>query len=151
MPVVKEVPGQWVLYARHELKSPMEIGKHADKDEPALRAIAASHGLEVVGPVAHAYWDMAVKGAPHLLEIWIPVRNESEKKIIPEIKQVPAYKCLAMDFKRPIEEIGDAWMELGDKCREEGHIANHHDREVYRVMDCDNPRNNDIELQLGIK
>lgn len=151
MSMLKEIPGKWVLFFRHQLNSPLEIGMHADKDEAALRALANGHGLEQVGPLEHAYWDMAVKGAPHLLEIWLPVRNESEKKFIPEIKQVAAYKCMSLEFKRPIDEIGDAWMELGDACRESGHTVNNHDREVYRVMDCDNPQNNDIELQLGIK
>lgn len=151
MSMLKEVPERWVLFLRHQLNSPMEIGMHAEKDEPALRALAKVHGLEVAGPLEHAYWDMAVKGAPHLLEIWLPVRNEPGKKFIPEIKHVAAYKCMAMEFKRPIEEIGDGWMQLGDQGLEAGCIATHHDREVYRAMDCDNPRNNDIELQLGIR
>ena len=32
-----------------------------------------------------------------------------------------------------------------------GYQLTNHDREIYKTMDCDNPSNNDIELQLGIK
>jgi hypothetical protein len=149
--MIKEIPGKLVLFQRHVLNSPMEIGKHVDADEPKLRSMAKELGLEVAGPLEHAYWDMTVKGAPHLLEIWLPVMKEPASGAMPQLKKVSPYKCLTLEFKRPIDQIGDAWMELGDQVREAGHTATNHDREVYRVMDCDNPLNNDIELQIGIK
>lgn len=146
----KEIQGKRVLFTRHVLKSPMEIGAFAEKDEPMLRAKASELDLDVTGPLEHAYWDMAVKGVPHILEIWLPVDGKAESRDIDGLKRVEAYKCLSADFRRPIEEIGDAWGELGGKAKSLGYTLTNHDREVYKVMDCDQPEKNDIELQIGI-
>jgi effector-binding domain-containing protein len=107
--------------------------------------------LKVLGPLEHAYWDMAIQAAPHILEIWLPVNGFLDGKTIEGLKHIPGYKCLTAAFKRPIEEIGDAWMALGEKAKASGYQLTNHDREVYRMMDCDHPENNDIELQIGIK
>lgn len=147
----KEIPGRWALFARHTLSTPMDIGDHASRDEPILRALASKNGLEVAGPLEHAYWDMAIKGAPHILEIWLPVLVKSEGQVMAELKHIESYNCLSSDFRRPIEEIGDAWMELVEKARKLGYQLTNHDREVYKTMDCDHPELNEIELQLGIK
>lgn len=148
---MKTVAEKWVLYTRHELGSPMEIGIHAGTDEPHLRAVAKENGLEVAGPLEHAYQDMAQKGVPHFLEIHLPVRGVRDGLALPQLKRSPAFKCMAMEFTRPIEEIGDAWMELGDMGAKAGMKNTHRDREVYHHMDCDSPELNRIELQLGIE
>lgn len=145
------IPKKWVLFARHTLSSPMDIGVHASKDEPKLRLQAESLGLNVAGPLEHAYSNMAVKGVPHILEIWLPVEQPAPSMSIENLKTVESFRCLTTRFKRPIEEIGDGWMELGEQGRKLGFTSTHQDREVYNVMDCDNPANNDIELQLGIQ
>jgi effector-binding domain-containing protein len=147
----KEIQEKWVLFSKHTLNSPMDIGVYASQDEPNLRALATQHGLKVTGPLEHAYWDMAVQGAPHILEIWLPVEARAKDQKMEGLKHVSEYKCLTAAFNRSIEEIGDAWMELGEKAKKYGHQLTNHDREVYRIMDCDHPGNNDIELQLGIK
>lgn len=147
----KTVPGKWVLYTRHTLNSPMDIGLHASTDEPVLRRKAAESGLKVAGPLEHAYWNMAVDGVPHILEIWLPVEPRASTEESEDLKRVDAYKCLVSEFKRPIQEIGDAWMELGEKAATLNLRTTDHDREVYRVMDCDHPGGNDIELQLGVR
>lgn len=146
----KEIQEKWVLYTKHILNSPMDIGVYASQDEPNLRALAAQHSLKVIGPLEHAYWDMAVKGVPHILEIWLPVEAKAAGKNIEGLKYVEGYKCLTIPFKRNIEEIAEAWMELGKKAEGLGYKLTNHDREVYRMMDCDHPENNDIELQMGI-
>lgn len=64
----KEIQGSWVLFARHTLYTTMDIGDDASRDESMLRALASENGLEIAGPLEHAYWDMAIKGAPHILE-----------------------------------------------------------------------------------
>lgn len=148
--MITEVQEKWVLFTRHLLSSAIDIGRHAGADEPALRERAKELGLSVAGPMEHAYWDMAVSDAPHFLEIWLPVHVPAQASH-PELKKVPAYKCLAESFRRPIEEIGDAWMDLGERARKMGYALTNQDREVYRVMDCDNPQNNDIGLQLGLR
>ena len=145
----KEVKEKRVLFTKHILTSPMKIGKYATQDEPILRTLATKHGLTVSGPIEHAYWNMAIEGI-HILEIWLPVEGRINERSIEEMKLIKEYKCLTSDFKRPIEEIGDAWFELGEEAKKLGHQLTHHEREVYRRMDCDNPENNDIELQIGI-
>lgn len=149
--MLKEVEEKQVLFTRHELESTADIGILAGQDEPKLRALAESRGLRVAGPLEHAYWNMAVRGVPHYLEIWLPVQGKPDGAAIGNLKTIPRYKCLSAGFTRPIEEIGDGWMALGVKARQEGLQLTAHDREVYRVMDCDDPRNNDIELQMGIQ
>lgn len=131
----------------------MDIGVHASKDVPSLFALAKEHGLKVTGPIEHAYWDMALPDKPHVLEIWLPVEVEAgaEKTNIAGLQRIEPYKCLSAPFKRPIHEIGDAWGELGSEAQKLGHVSTHHDREIYKVMDCDDPTKNDIELQLGIR
>ena len=129
----------------------MDIGVFAGQDEPELRAKATELGLDVAGPLEHAYWDMNVRDVPRILEIWLPVTGTMESRTVDGLKRVEAYKCLTADFRRPIEEIGRAWGELGDKARGLGYSLTGQDREVYKVMDCDHPDKNDIELQIGIK
>jgi hypothetical protein len=68
------IEGKWVLFTKHILNSPMEIGKHASQDEPILRSLAAKHALEIIGPLEHAYWNMSIPGVPHILEIWLHVQ-----------------------------------------------------------------------------
>jgi effector-binding domain-containing protein len=147
----REIPEKWVLFTRHAIASPMDIGIHVREDEPKLRNLARRHGFGVCGPIEHAYWGMAVEGAPHVLEIWLPVRGGQEGATIPELKYIDRFKCLVSEFKQPIEQIGAAWSALGQEARRRGLTTTHHDREVYKVMDCDHPERNEIELQLGIE
>jgi hypothetical protein len=147
----KEIEGKWVLSTKHVLASPMEIGKHSNQDEPTLRALATKHGLKVTGPLEHAYWNMSIQGVPHVLEIWLPIQKQEGDPNIEGLKFVEPYKCFTSNFKSRIEKIGDAWMELGKAATKAGCLLIHHDREVYRRLDWENPENNDIELQMGIK
>jgi hypothetical protein len=149
--VEKEIKGKWVLHAKHVLASPMEIGSHSNRDEPALRALAAKHGMKVTGPLEHAYWNMSIPGVPHVLEIWLPIGNQEGHPSIEGLKFVEPYKCFTSVFRGRIEEIGDAWMELGVAATKAGCSLTHHDREVYRRLDWEHPENNDIELQMGVR
>jgi hypothetical protein len=148
--MIKSIDEKCVLYFRHELASPMEIGEHAAADEPRLRELAAQHGLKIAGPLEHAYWNMAIQGVPHILEIWLPVFPPLDSIVSLPLKKMGAFHCFTAEFTRPIFEIGDAWAELGNAARGQGIAPSHHDREVYYVMDCDRPERNRIELQFGI-
>jgi effector-binding domain-containing protein len=147
----KEISEKWVLFTKHILNSPIDIGEHASQDEPHLRNLAERNGLLVTAPLEHAYWNMAVEGVPHILEIWLPVQANPNGNPMQGIKRVEEYRCFAAEFKKPIEEIGNAWMELGELAKKFGLQLTNHDREIYKTMDCDAPERNDIELQMGIK
>lgn len=146
----KTIPGMSVLFYRHELKSPAEIGMYAGKDIPALQRIADQNGYKAVGPVQHAYWNMSVKGVPHILEVWLPVSKQGGEHV-KEYKVVEPFKCLIMPFADSLEKIGDAWGEFGKVASSMKAKSTHHDREVYHVLDFERPSNNRIELQMGIE
>jgi hypothetical protein len=146
----KIVPQKYVLYTRHELKSPAEIGMHAAKDIPVLEKLAKENGLKAAGPIENAYWNMSVKGVPHILEIWLPV-NENGNLSLAAYKSIEPYKCLTFDYTDSLEHIGEAWGEFGRLASEKKIKSTAHDREVYVNLDFENPKENRIELQMGIE
>lgn len=146
----KLVPQKAVLFTRHELNSPAEIGGHAAKDIPALETLAKEKGLEIAGPIENAYWNMTAKGVPHFLEIWLPVKEKGGTNL-KAYKLVEPFKCLTYEYQDNIDHIGEAWGKLGKLAAEKKVGMTAHDREVYLNLDFENPKKNRIELQMGIQ
>ncbi|MEO7955987.1 MAG: hypothetical protein ABIW76_04790 [Fibrobacteria bacterium] len=154
----KTVPEMAVLFTRHQLHSPAEIPGHAGKDIPDLEKLAKDNGFETAGPVVNVYWNMATKGVPHYLEIWLPVKKkekekekESETPALKAYKVVEPYRCLARTHKEGLEFMGQAWEEFGKSAMKKKAEISGQDREVYVTLDFEDPKKNLIELQMGIR
>jgi effector-binding domain-containing protein len=108
------------------------------------------NGFEVAGPIVNVYWNMAVKGVPHYLEIWLPVKKK-DKAAIKTYKVVEPYRCLTHIHKDGLELMGEAWGEFGKLAQGKKTESTGQDREVYLNLDFENPKLNVIELQMGIR
>ena len=147
--VAKVVPAKSVLFLRHVLTSPADIPKHAAADIPALEELARKHGYQVAGPIENAYWNMAIPGIPHILEVRLPV-VKADRPGVQEYKEVAAFTCVSVHFRASLDDIGEAWGALGEAAAKQSK-PNAESREVYLHLDDADPSKNDVELQMGVE
>ncbi|TAJ14660.1 hypothetical protein DMA11_04620 [Marinilabiliaceae bacterium JC017] len=120
-------------------------------DKPAqLMQEAADAGFEIAGPQIWMY--KGADGNPDTtftLTIGIPVTTGERQH--EKVKTLPSFSCAAGVMNGPWEQFSEFYPQLiGDVCCQEKSLTGI-SREVYHVVDFQNPANNVTEVQIGIQ
>ena len=101
----KEAPEQHFLIFKTTIKSTKDIGRHAQRNIPALFKEAKDKKLEITGQIHHFY-----KG--NELEIALPVKNSDKYKGIFQLVKKEPYRYAVYKHNGPVSKIGESWDKL---------------------------------------
>jgi effector-binding domain-containing protein len=111
---------------------------------------AARLNLDVSGPIQWIYTGVTGnETAEFQLEIALPIRQPGELSNAFQYKTFPGFRCLAYTFTGPWSDFGDLYNTLFSQLYRSGYQTDGYVREVYTVVDLENPSNCVTEIQIG--
>lgn len=120
-------------------------------DKPAqLMQEAADAGFEMAGPQIWLY--EGVDGNPDtLFTLTIGVPVTAGERQHEKVRTLPSFSCASGMLHGSWEQLSEFYPQLiGDVCRQKKNMTGI-SREVYHVVDFQNPANNVTEVQIGIQ
>ena len=148
---LKTVPPTTFLCSTHELRVP-EITTAAAVAVPGVIQAMRDSEMQATGVMQFLY--DGCDGDPEkvfTLDIAIPVDEKKDVAAPYVVREVPEFRCAAIEYRGGMSRIGEGYMELAKQMREAGLEPNDLAREVYTYfMDAESPENI-TELQMGIR
>jgi effector-binding domain-containing protein len=129
-----------------------EIKAYVGSTPADLYAEAAQCGLTPAGPQHWVYTGMTTNDPDHEfhLLIGLPVTGGGQSEQYQQ-KELPVFKCATMIHNGSWNDLGFTYKQLFGALIQQGFIPTGTCREVYLVVDMENPQNNITEVQAGIK
>ena len=146
----KQIPARICDYTTAELTM-AEIPAFADEAGEPLFQSAQENQLVIVGPTEFIYLNAGGDPAkPFQLIIGLPVRSEKTNTDAFGFLETPPFECLSVDYKGPMQNIGQAWKDLLRQVLEAGYLPANQGREVYKDWHAFDAEDNVTELQMGV-
>ncbi len=108
-------------------------------------------GLTPTGPIQYIYTGVSGDEFNEFgLEIALPVAHTQTKPFGFSLKTFAPFRCVNHQFTGSWEQLPTVYDALFPAFYQAGHKYNGHVREVYAVVDFDNPDNHVTEIQVGV-
>lgn len=146
---IKDLPSTFAFVHKVETTLP-DLGKYVENVPNELVEKAAKEGFKIIGP---QFWNyIGMDGNPETkfqLEICLPV-EDSSSLLSDRTEQIKGFHCATAIIKGQWSNLKEGYekliAEMAGKNMYPGNLC----REVYHVVDFDNPDNCITEIQLGI-
>jgi effector-binding domain-containing protein len=146
---IKTHPGMKVLYSSHQTTIP-QLGNLVGTIAKELYAEAAKNNVLVSGPQYWVYHGMDGKNdTVFTLEIAMPIQGDIETEKF-KVRELPAFKSVAHTHSDSWDSMPDSYGKILQYIDQNKIAMTDECREVYLNVDFNNPKNNLVEIQMGI-
>ncbi|AKD58176.1 GyrI-like domain-containing protein [Spirosoma radiotolerans] len=147
---IKEIPAFTGLCFTTRATLPT-LSRHTSDVVTRLYAEANHLGLEVIGPVQWIYTGVNGDETNEFhLDIALPIRQPGSQPDTFSYQVFPSFRCAFYTYRGPWSEFGQVYDALFRQLYRDGNQNDGYVREVYTIIDLENPSRCVTEIQLKL-
>lgn len=127
------------------------LSQHVGGVAENLHLEANRLNLEIAGPIQWIYTGVTGDETKEFqLDIVLPIRKPGEQPNGFSYQVHPAFRCMSYTYTGPWSNFGELYDTLFGQLHRDGYQNDERVREVYLVMDFENPARCITEIQIGL-